>query len=398
MGGRDPAAGDTLAIMAERYDWIVVGAGIVGLSHALATMRRGGRVCLVEREERAVGATVRNFGMVWPVGMRPGEDRTRALRSREIWLELGREAGVDVRPVGSLHVARDEDEWAVLEEFVQGPASAGLECALLGPQQACRAHPGLRPDGLFGAMRSANELAVEPRSAAEAIVRWLERSGVDVLRQSAAVRCGEGFVELASGRVLRGDRVVVCSGADLRVLFPEVYEALPVSLCKLQMLSLSAPSWRAGAHIAGGLTLRHYPAFEGCPSLQLVKDRYARQAPFFDEHGIHVMSAQRGDGTLVVGDSHAYGQHVLPFDRADVEAAILEYLGGMLDIGGTAVVDRWHGVYAKRMDGQSLVRCEPVPGVTVVNCVGGAGMTLGPAIAEETVLATSGAAREEQLA
>jgi FAD dependent oxidoreductase TIGR03364 len=210
------------------------------------------------------------------------------------------------------------------------------------------------------------------------------------------VRCGEGFVELASGRVLRGGRVVVCSGADLRVLFPEVYEALPVRLCKLQMLSLSPPSWRAGAHVAGGLTLRHYSAFEACPSLQLVKDRYAREAPFFDEHGIHVMSAQRGDGTLVVGDSHAYGQHVLPFDRADVEAAILDYLGGMLDIGGTAVVDRWHGVYAKRMDGQSVVRCEPAPGVTVVNCVGGAGMTLGPAIAEETVVAASGAAREEQ--
>ena len=372
-------------VMAKRYDRIVVGAGILGLSHALAALRAGERVCVIEREPRAIGATVRNFGMVWPVGMRPGEDRRRALRSREIWLEMAREAGVDLRPDGSLHVARHEDEWSVLQEFVQSDAAEGIECELLSGEAACQSHSGLRSDGLIGVMRSASELAVEPRSAADRIARWLQGQGVAFIRSVSAVRCYEGGIVLADGQEVHADGIVVCSGADLRVLFPEVYRSIPVQLCKLQMLRLSAPAWRAGAHIAGGLTLRHYPAFERCPSLEAVKARFVREHLFYDQHGIHVMSAQRDDGTLVVGDSHEYDQCAAPFDREDVNRAIVAYLGQMLDIEGTSVIDRWHGVYAKRMDGQSVLRCDPAPGVAVVNCVGGAGMTLGPAIAEETI-------------
>lgn len=381
--------------MAEQYDRIVVGAGILGMGHALAALKAGERVAVIEREPRVVGATVRNFGMVWPVGMRQGEDRQRALRSREIWLELGREAGVDVRPVGSMHLARHEDEWAVLQEFVGGEAAEGLDCELLSPEAALRAHPGIRREGLVGAMHSGCELAIEPRTAADRIASWLEEQGVVFYRCTPAVKCEGGGVCLADGRRVVGDRIVVCSGADMRVLFPEVYQRVPVEQCKLQMLRLSPPAWRAAAHVAGGLTLGHYPAFEACPSLQAVKARYAGACPFYGEHGIHVMSAQRDDGTLVVGDSHEYGPVVSPFDRQDVNSAILEYLNEMLDIEGTSVIDRWHGVYAKRMDGRTLLRCQPIPQVTVVNCVGGAGMTLGPAIAEETIAAEHAAQTEE---
>ncbi|MEO1277398.1 MAG: TIGR03364 family FAD-dependent oxidoreductase [Planctomycetota bacterium] len=382
--------------MAEQYDRIVVGAGILGLSHALAGLAAGERVALVEREPRAAGATVRNFGMIWPVGMRAGEDRQRALRSREIWLELSRDAGVDARSDGSMHIARHEDEWAVLQEFVASDASAGLECELLSPEDASRAHPGLRVEGLVGVMRSTTELAVEPRTAADRIAAWLESSGVTMLRSTAAVRCETGVVVLTDGRELYGHAINVCSGADLRVLFPDAYERQQVSLCKLQMMSLSAPSWRAGAHVAGGLTLGHYAAFEDCPSLTSVRERYAREQPFFGEHGIHVMSAQRADGTLVIGDSHEYGPGASPFDREDINDAIVNYLGEMVDLRETHVIDRWHGVYAKRMDGQTVLRCEPVPGVTVLNCVGGAGMTLGPAIAEEVVRQSRNFATEGQ--
>ena len=47
-----------------RYDLAVVEAGILGLAHALAASRAGLRTVVLERDARAVGASIRNFGFV----------------------------------------------------------------------------------------------------------------------------------------------------------------------------------------------------------------------------------------------------------------------------------------------------------------------------------------------
>ena len=43
-------------------DLVVVGAGVVGLAHAAEALDRGLSVTVVERDDRPVGASVRNFG------------------------------------------------------------------------------------------------------------------------------------------------------------------------------------------------------------------------------------------------------------------------------------------------------------------------------------------------
>src|SRR5208283_1151035 len=103
--------------MPERADIAVVGGGILGSAHAYLFARRGKRVVLFERNRRAAGASVRNFGMIWPIGQPAGEMHKLALRSREIWLEILAAAKLNYRPTGSLHVAHHPDEAEVLREF-----------------------------------------------------------------------------------------------------------------------------------------------------------------------------------------------------------------------------------------------------------------------------------------
>src|SRR5215468_2890126 len=94
-------------------DVAVVGAGIVGLAHAYIAARSGKTVVVFERGPAATGASIRNFGMIWPIGQPAGHLHELALQSREIWLEVLRDARCPSLPTGSLHVTYREDEAAV---------------------------------------------------------------------------------------------------------------------------------------------------------------------------------------------------------------------------------------------------------------------------------------------
>src|ERR1700750_1979796 len=97
---------------------IVIGAGIVGLATARALASRGYSVTVFERNERAVGASIRNFGMIWPIGQATGPLYERAMLSRSIWKQVCTEAGIWHDEVGSLHLAYYDDELQAIKEYV----------------------------------------------------------------------------------------------------------------------------------------------------------------------------------------------------------------------------------------------------------------------------------------
>ena len=105
-----------------RADVAIVGAGILGLAHAYVAAKAGKSVVLFERSPRAAGASVRNFGMLWPIGQPAGTMLSLSLRSRALWLEILDLAKLPRRETGSLHVAYRADEAAVAQEFAElGP-------------------------------------------------------------------------------------------------------------------------------------------------------------------------------------------------------------------------------------------------------------------------------------
>ncbi|MGL1549010.1 FAD-dependent oxidoreductase, partial [Vibrio parahaemolyticus] len=52
------------AMIEESFDIAIVGAGIVGLAHALAATRLGLRTVVIDRDAQANGASIRNFGFI----------------------------------------------------------------------------------------------------------------------------------------------------------------------------------------------------------------------------------------------------------------------------------------------------------------------------------------------
>ncbi len=369
-----------------RYDDIVVGAGVFGLAHAYHLARRGRRVAVFERSPRALGASVRNFGMLWPIGQPFGEPRALALRSLDIWLEVLRAAGLPHERCGSLHLAYHEDEAQVLREYAALATIAGEPAEILESAAILQRSRAVKLEGLQTALWSDRETCIDPRVVIAGLPRWLDQQHGVNFHFGTAVTDIDAPAVRAGGKSWHAQRVWVCSGHDFESLFPEQLAASGMVRCRLQMMR-SQPvgsHWRLGPMLAAGLTLRHYRSFECCPTLPALKQRIASESPWFDRHGIHVLVSQNDAGELTLGDSHEHGDFGNPFDKTEIDDLILGYLRTFLNVPELRIASHWHGVYAMHQD-QSAVVLQPLPRVTVVTGVGGAGMTLSFGIAEQIV-------------
>jgi FAD dependent oxidoreductase TIGR03364 len=388
--------------MSAAYDVGVVGAGILGLAHAYHLARRGLRVIVFERHARAQGASVRNFGMVWPIGQPLGPLYQLARRSREVWLDVLTASGLWHRPCGSLHLGYHADEAQVLREFVAESAPSpyplphpGGEgrvrgqdrpCELWTPDQVAARFPAVVRTGLRAGLWSPLELAVDPREVIAELPAWLTRTwGVDFAFGTPVLAHDLPRVVTPDGdHVVR--RLVICTGTDFRELAPTAFGDSGLVPVKLQMMRSQAfgARFHVGTHLAAGLTLRHYASFANCPTLPAVARRLDAELPEYGRYGIHVLVSQNGRGELTLGDSHEYGDAIEPFDNPRIDELVLAYLRTFLTVPDLTIAARWHGIYVKHPTAAYVV-ARLSPDALAVTGVGGAGMTLSFGLAEQVV-------------
>jgi len=363
---------------------IIIGAGIVGLATAQALALRGYKLSVFERNEQAVGASIRNFGMIWPIGQQTGPLFERAMLSRSIWKEICTEANIWHNEVGSLHLAYHDDELQVIKEYVD-INHLHRDCHLLNSAEAMERSPAVNPDGLKGALWSSEEMIVESRVAVGQVAKYLaEKYGVEFYWNTAINRIEHPEV-FSGDRFWQADEIFVCSGSDFETLYPELFLKTNITKCKLQMMRLvSQPDeWRIGPSLCGGLSMIHYPGFQVAESLHALRKRYEEQYATELKWGVHVMVSQNGSGELTIGDSHEYGLVHDPFDKQFINTLIKNYLHTFANFKDWQLLQSWHGIYPKMMNGQTELIKEIEPGVTVINGVGGNGMTLSFGLCEE---------------
>jgi FAD dependent oxidoreductase TIGR03364 len=368
-----------------KYDLAVVGAGILGLAHALAARKRGLRVAVVERDARASQASIRNFGFVTVSGQAAGAGRDRALRSRDTWLEVAGEARIPVLQRGAMVFARRDEALAVLREFAATPMGEG--CELWDAARTRREVPMLAGE-VRGALWSTHELRIEAREALPRLAAWLASQGVDFHWGCSAFAADAQGLRHAGG-LIDAKWTVFAPGAGAASLFPEVARRAGMRRCKLQMMRIAPQRWKLRGVAMADLSLLRYGGFAAQPSASQLRARLEQDSAEALAHGVHLIVAQSADGSLVVGDSHHYGEADAPFAAARVERLVLDELRDLLRLDTGEVVERWIGYYPS---------CESTPLINeavgararLVVVTSGTGMSTAFAIADETVDAMFG--------
>ena len=205
----------------DRWDAIVVGAGIIGAACAHALSRDGLRVLVLEARTPASGATSAGMGHLVVLDDSPAQLALTAF-STTLWRALASELppAVEHDPCGTIWIAADESELELVHAKYRLFAEHAIVSEVLGPRELASLEPNLRP-GLAGGLLVPGDGVLNPPNAAHWLLERARAEGATVREGIRVDRIGAHAVHCGD-EVLRADVVVIAAGAETPRLIPEL--------------------------------------------------------------------------------------------------------------------------------------------------------------------------------
>jgi FAD dependent oxidoreductase TIGR03364 len=349
-------------------DVCVVGAGIIGLAHALEARRRGLSVVLLERDARSTGASVRDTGHLFFSALAPGAALDAAAHGRERWLELARLAGITVDTGGTLIVARHIDELAVMETAAAEPAR---HARMRSAKKIGKLAP-IPTDGVLGGFHAKSDLRIDARSAPAALARLLAKDPSARVEWGAHVHDVEPGVVHAGALRVRAAAIVVCAGAHGRTLPASLWpRESRLTLRETQMLRLAPPTGRRYRQtLMTGMSLLENPGFWQQPdAIEALRKRLELEAPELVEREVSVAVTQLHNGGLILGSTATYTNAPKLYSRERLDNLMLAQLQHLLDVQ-PEVRQRWRST-SIGLEGspEDVLVSRPMPTVRVVHAL-----------------------------
>jgi glycine/D-amino acid oxidase-like deaminating enzyme len=277
------------------YDAIVVGAGIVGAACANELARREMRVCVVDRDGVASGATSAGMGHV--VVMDDSEAQFALTRySQELWRAMRPELPNDVEfeQCGTIWVAADDEEMEEVRRKHKYYGSRGVPTEELDARALKNLEPNLR-DGLAGGLMVSEDIVLNPPAATHFLIQKAQKRGTELRISRSIARIGEGRVEFSDGSELKAPVIVNAAGAWA----PELTPGLEIRKRK--------------GHLA---ITDVYPNFA---RHQLVELGYLKSAHSIAGDSVAFNIQPRRSGQVLIGSSRQYGAEHKEVDQGIVD-------------------------------------------------------------------------------
>lgn len=340
-------------------DVLIVGGGIVGAACALALTEGGCHVTLLEAEGLGGGATAASMGHLVALDGTPAElalCRLGQARWQALAPELG--AALELDPCGTLWVAADEEELALVQPRCEAYRAAGIHAELLDAKTMHDAEPHLAAH-LPGGMRVSGDSVIYPPAGARLLAEAAQRGGARILTETKVTSLEPGGLHLQDGSFLAAGHVVLAAGSASKALFP----ALPLVRRKGH---LAITERRPGF-------LRH----------QLVELGYLKSAHGSDADSVAFNLQPRPNGQLLLGSSRQFGDESPELRAPILQRMIQRALAYVPDLAQVPVLRAWTGFRPTTPDHSPLIGPLPGhPGILLACGHEGLGITTAPATAE----------------
>ncbi len=263
---------------------------------------------------------------------------------------------------------------------------------LLDKSEVLKKIPALKSEYAIGALFFPKELTVESNFLIDTIREFMvEQMGLQQAMNTLVLDVEESNdgIHVVTHRKERfkAEKVIVCSGREFQILFPEVFSKSDLETCRLQMMSIKNPGVQLPGNILTGLTIRRYESFKAATALKTI-DAHGVSSEL-DQNGIHILFKQRPDGSIIIGDSHEYRDaadaHNMDYHQnTHLDNLMLSEARRIMNFEKWDVEYTWSGYYSQCKNGDVFEQT-PISNVHIVTGIGGKGMTSSAGYAEANI-------------
>ncbi len=220
--------------MADKFDTIVIGGGIVGCGVLYGLAERGmTNTLLLEKNELTSGSTWHAAGNCTHFG-HDAEVTRLYVNSIKTYLRAEAESAhsIDFHKTGSLRLASTAEELAAYHRLALIYEKLNIPYKVVSPDEISRIHPLMNIEGVLGAAHTPDDGHVDPTGATLAMANSAKALGAKILRQQpvdALSKTEAGQWEVKCGEeVFHADRVVISTSFWAREMLQPLGIEMPV--------------------------------------------------------------------------------------------------------------------------------------------------------------------------
>ena len=339
-----------MVVKERSYDLAVVGSDMLGIAHAFEAAIRGLSVIVIDENEYSLShqsKTSQENQLIWPIGQ-PSHLLDRVMHTRERFIKLAYTIGFPIHKTGSLHLAYQEDELNVLEEFMATTSRQAYQCKMLTPEETIEHSQVVRPIGLEGAMYSMTECSLNFAEARKEITAYLQKElSVQFIYGATIEHISDSYI-YGNLHQWKAERIIVCSEKSSKNLFPQLFQERRKEVIHQTTLSIPQTSnFELGPNIAAGLAILNSPSFAHCVSLRALQQRVEKEYKSYFTAGLHSFFTQvkKGECLIICREQQAEGDSSLAPEES--RTLILKHLKKSLQIPNWEISTVSEQVYTK---------------------------------------------------
>lgn len=202
----------------KRFDVVVIGGGIIGLSSAYYLLKSGKRVILLEKKHIGSGASGACDEMILLQSKKPGISLEMAFESLEMYKKLSEELNcqLEFETRGGMILIEDENHLRIMEEYVNQQRNYGLDVHMVDKKEVRRRQPRVK-EGIIASTYSDKDSQVSPLKVMRGFMRRASSIGLEIKRAAVIKEINSlqsGWrITLEDGQSIETEFVVNAAGA-----------------------------------------------------------------------------------------------------------------------------------------------------------------------------------------